>query len=302
MSETRTPQPPTASELAAALMAYKSEATFASLQTPRYRLDYSSWGEATAPPLVLIHGMADQKQSFAMLMQRLVEGGRRCIAYELADGRHDDGRLGRYGHDDFVNDLIVLLDHLNFDAVDLLGCSFGSTVSLRALALHPDRFRKVVLQGAFAHRDFTTLEALLAKIARLLPGTMASMPKRKEFLAEQTLPQLPDCPPPIFEFLLECGGRTPIRAASHRANILRKLDLRPLLPTIRHEVLMIGGDRDGLVPRSCEAELEAGLTNVQRLEIAPGGHYPQYAAPSTMADVMLTFLRGDNPAKASSSI
>ena len=292
MNEQRPPQPPTATDLAAALTAYRSEATFASVQTPRHRLDYAVWGESAEPPVVLIHGMADQKQSFAMLMQRLVQGGRRCIAYELADGLHDGARLSRYGHDDFAADLVALLDHLKLDAVDPCGCSFGSTVTLKALTLFPQRFRKVVLQGGFAHRDFTALETGMAMIARFLPGTMAGMPKRKEVMAEQTLPQLPECPQEIFEFLLDCSGRTPVRTASHRASILRKLDLRPSLPRIGHEVLLIGGDRDGLVPRSCEAALEAGLPNVRRIEIAPGGHYPQYAAPSTMADAMLAFLRG----------
>jgi len=290
MNTSMTPKPPTADDLANALAAYESEAGFASFAAPGHRLDYSVWGDSAALPLVLIHGMADQKKSFAMLMRHLVRGGRRCIAYELADGADDGAKLRRYEHEHFVEDLVALVDHLKLESVDLLGCSFGSTVSLRALTLHPTRFRKVVLQGGFAYRRFSPLEIGMSLVARVLPGTMVGMPKRREVMAEQTLPQLPDCPPEIFEFILECSGRTPIRAASHRASILRKLDLRPLLPTISHEVCMIGGDRDGLVPRVCEAELEVGLPNVRRIEIAPGGHYPQYAAPSTMAEAMLEFL------------
>jgi pimeloyl-ACP methyl ester carboxylesterase len=104
--------------------------------------------------------------------------------------------------------------------------------------------------------------------------------------------QFAGCPPEIFDFLLECGGTNPIRAAARRTLIIDKIDLRPILPTIPHPILMIGGDRDGLVPRAMEAEVETGAPNVRRIEFSPCGHYPQYTMPDPMTAAMVPFLRG----------
>ena len=68
-----------------------------------------------------------------------------------------------------------------------------------------------------------------------------------------------------------------------------RLDLRPLLPSVPHPVLMIGGDRDTIVPRRYEAEVEAGLPDVRRVEFAPCGHYPQYTLPDATAEELARF-------------
>ena len=94
----------------------------------------------------------------------------------------------------------------------------------------------------------------------------------------------------MYEFFLANSGRTPIRTACLRALTLARLDLRPLLPSIRTPVLMIGGDRDAIVPRWCEREVEEGLPDVRRVEFSPCGHYPQYTHPGPMADAIRAFL------------
>ena len=86
------------------------------------------------------------------------------------------------------------------------------------------------------------------------------------------------------------SGLTPIRAAARRALILDTLDLRPQLQQVRSPVLMIGGDRDTIVPRMYEAEVEAGVPDVRRIEYSPCGHYPQYTHPERMAQDMRAFL------------
>jgi pimeloyl-ACP methyl ester carboxylesterase len=55
-------------------------------------------------------------------------------------------------------------------------------------------------------------------------------------------------------------------------------------------VLMLGGDRDGIVPRWCEAVVEAGLPDVRRVEFGDCGHYPQYTHPAAVAAEVLRFL------------
>jgi pimeloyl-ACP methyl ester carboxylesterase len=227
-----------------------------------------------------------------MLQQALAERGIRSVSYELAGRQGDGAHLGRYQHEDFSRDALALADHLGLDQWDVVGCSFGSTVTLRLMAIAPSRVRRVVLQGGFAVRRLNWIESGLKTVARFLPGTLGQLPRRREVAQQFDLPQLQGCPPEIFEFLLSCGGQTPCRTAAHRAECLRRIDLRASLPTLPQPVRLLGGVSDPIVPRADEAVLEAGLTDVHRIEFAPGGHYPQYAAPADMAQAIAEFCLG----------
>ncbi|MBY0456999.1 MAG: alpha/beta hydrolase, partial [Gemmataceae bacterium] len=72
--------------------------------------------------------------------------------------------------------------------------------------------------------------------------------------------------------------------------MLDKLDLRPLLPAIRTPILLIGGDRDRIVPFGREAVLLHALPDVRRVEFAACGHYPQYTHPGATAREIMTFF------------
>jgi len=279
---------PTAADLTRSLARYDSEAVPGSVHTGRYLLRYVSWG--SGPTIAIVHGLCDTSRSFAMLMEGLVDSGFRVVGYELANGKDDDALLGKYQHTDFAHDLIALLDHLDLPAVNIMGSSFGSTVTQLALAMYPDRFRRAVLQGGFARRSLLRIERGLSRLGRYWPWRMGELPIRNTVMAKVEGHQFLGCPPEIFDFLIECSGQTPIRAAARRALIIDKMDLRLQHAIIRTPVLMIGGDRDVLVPREREAEIEAGLPNVRRIEFSPCGHYPQYTMPGPMADEMRRFL------------
>jgi len=290
--ESVTPIPTTVEELRDAPRRYDAEARRASLVTPRYRLDFADWGDAARPAVVFLHGMADQMKSFCLVQARLVDAGFRCVSYELADGYHDTAALSKYGHPEFVADLFALLDHLDLRSPYLLGASFGSTIALKAAATQPGRFPRVVLQGGFARRPLNGAELALATLGGWLPGRMEQLPMRRKMISVTDAPQFVGTPPEALEFLDAMGGRTPVKAAAHRGMILRDLDLRPDLASVTAPVLMLGGDRDTIVPRSCEAEVVAGVPGARRVEITQCGHYPQYTCPATMASLMAAFLGG----------
>ncbi len=225
-----------------------------------------------------------------MVMHHLIERYT-CVAYELPDGTTDGSELKRYSHKDYVADLLELLDHLGFATVDVLGSSFGSTITLAAMADTPKRFTHGILQGAFAFRPLTHSQRSLSHLARYWSGWFADWPgmyQRVMSWVEQ--PTLSLLPPGVSHFLLNNGGRTPMRAAALRSMMIDRIDLRPLLPTIQTPVLMIGGDHDPLVPRWCEKQIERSLLHIQRVEFSRCGHYPHYTHPVLMAETMKSFL------------
>ena len=279
---------PTADDLRTARGRYAAEAVPGTVHTGRYRMRYTDWGRG--PAVVSVHGLCDEPLSFCMLFAELVDRGFRVIAYDLPNGADDDARLALYRHDHYADDLLALLDHLTLDRADVLGTSFGSTVALRALARNPGRFRRGVLQGGFAHRPIVAVERGLSHLGGYWRWRMSQLPLRRRVMERIESGQFVGCPPEVYAFLQECSGKTPIRAAARRAITLSKLDLRPQLPHIPHPVLMIGGDRDGIVHRWCEADVERGLPDVRRVEFSPCGHYPQYTMPGPYAEEVAKFL------------
>jgi pimeloyl-ACP methyl ester carboxylesterase len=270
-----------------ALAAFDREAALSTFDTGRYRMRLAVWG--SGPPLIIIHGLSDAGRGFAMVMRRLAARFT-CIAYELPNGL-DGAKLGAYRHGDYAADLSALLDHLSLGRVAVLGSSFGTTVALAALARQPGRFRKCVLKGGFARRPLKWYERFGARQGRFWSGRLAELPFREFAMRNADPATWAGCSPLSRELFLWCNGQTPIKAACRRALTIGSLDLRPLLPHVRTPVLLVGGDRDRIIPRQYEAELEAGLPEARRVEFAECGHYPQYTHPIATADAVADFLK-----------
>ncbi|MBN9121245.1 MAG: alpha/beta hydrolase, partial [Planctomycetes bacterium] len=285
------PAPPdvTDDECHEALADFDRRATHSAFHTGRYRMRFAVWG--SGPPLIIIHGLSDAVRGFAMVMRRLAPHFT-CIAYELPNGPDDGAKLGTYRHRHYVADLFALLDHLKLDRVAVLGSSFGTTVALAALATRPERFVKCVLKGGFAYRPLKWYERLGARQGRYWTGRVCELPFREFALRRADPATWHGCSALSRELFLWCNGRTPIAAAARRAVLLDALDLRPLLPTIRTPVLLVGGDRDRIVPWGREAVLANHLPDVRRVEFTDCGHYPQYTHPGATAAAVEAFLRG----------
>jgi len=278
----------TADELRSALAAYRAQAVHGAFDTGRYRMRYFAWG--SGPPVVFVHGMADAAEAFVMVMHRLVAHFT-CIGYELPDGTTDGSRLARYGPADYAADLLSLFDHRKLDRAAVVGSSFGSLVALSAIADAPERFTHGVLQNGFARRPLHRAQRALARVARFWPGWFADWPEIHATVSRRIEhATITAAPPEVAAFYHRHGARTPIRAACLRALAIDRADLRPLLPSVAAPVLLIGGDCDRLVPRTCWDELGQGLPHARRVELPGCGHYPQYTHPALMADAIARFL------------
>jgi pimeloyl-ACP methyl ester carboxylesterase len=277
----------TATDLQDALSQFDREAVWGGIQLTRYRCGYVSWGNG--PPLVFVHGMSDVPRSFAMMMAKL-QTRFRCIALYLADGNNDGCRIRAHRHHHYAEDLAEFFDKLNLTNAHLFGSSFGATVVLRFLIDYGHRVGRVILQGGFARRPLNRIDRGMARVMRYSSGIMQNLILRKTVMEKNDLPQFTMADHEIYRFFWECSGKPSIQTVARRALQIHTLDLRPLLGRIQNPILMIGGDRDGLVPREYEAEVEAILPNVSRFEIPECGHYPQYTHPAISAQKISEFI------------
>lgn len=113
-------------------------------ESQRLRLSAISWGDRTAPPVVLVHGGRDQKRSWDWVARKLAEN-HSVTAFDLrGHGQSEWVSDGDYGVMDHVFDLATLMqEHIGQKAI-LIGHSLGGNIVLRYTGLFPDRVSKLV--------------------------------------------------------------------------------------------------------------------------------------------------------------
>ena len=128
----------------------------------RLRLHYLDWGNAAAPPLILLHGGRDHAHSWDWVARALRDRWH-VIAPDLRG--HGDSAWspdGAYQVNDFVYDLAQLIHQLAEEPVTIVAHSYGGAIALLYAAIYPERVRRLV-----------AIEAMLPPAA---PGAPASRP------------------------------------------------------------------------------------------------------------------------------
>jgi pimeloyl-ACP methyl ester carboxylesterase len=115
------------------------------------RMHYLDWGGA-GPPLILVHGFADNPHAFDDLAPAFTDR-HRVVAY----ARRGHGRSGAAPPFDaatLLGDLRGLMDHLGIDRASLAGWSMGGNEITAMAAAHPERVdRLVYLDAAYDWAD-----------------------------------------------------------------------------------------------------------------------------------------------------
>jgi pimeloyl-ACP methyl ester carboxylesterase len=290
-AETTERQPcPAPASLVKALAEYNAEARVIDVPTRFYRTRCRILGQG--PTVVVSPGLASTYEGFALFLKTLANDYQTIIYDYPGDQPGDAARLSRISHDDLVTNLFDLLDHLNVGRAFLVGISFGSTVTLKALARDPRRFPKAGLQGGFARRKFSVPEKLALKLGRLFPGTTGALPLHETILTYNNRLHFPDVIDDRWQHYLEQNARTPIRSLAHRLDLISRLDLRPILSTIQTPVLLAQGNEDRIVPRACFEELQKTLPTAQGAILPMVGHQPHYTHPEALAQLFSSFFTG----------
>lgn len=112
------------------------------------KLHYLDWGNAAAPPLVLLHGAWDHAHSWDWVAREL-RNDWHIIALDLRG--HGDSEWspdGAYLSPYHLLDFADLVDTLGYAQIDIVAHSFGGNPATRFAGLYPERVRKLVLVDA----------------------------------------------------------------------------------------------------------------------------------------------------------
>lgn len=110
----------------------------------RLRLHYVDWGNAAAPPLLLLHGGRDHCRNWDWVAEAL-RGDWHIIAPDLRG--HGDSAWspdGNYAMSSYIYDCAQLIHQQALAPVTIIAHSLGGNIALRYAGLYPEHVRKLV--------------------------------------------------------------------------------------------------------------------------------------------------------------
>ncbi|HEX2824884.1 MAG TPA: alpha/beta hydrolase [Burkholderiales bacterium] len=259
------------------------------------RIHYLEWGDAGAPPLVLLHGIARCAHAFDHLAPHFADRYR-VLSIDLR-GHGDSGRDagGNYLVEDYVRDVEGLIDRLGLKDVVLWGTSTGGRVAQMIAGRRPELVRAVIVEDVGPERP----KEISNRRANRMGLEENGWASREELLAKVRTDN-PRWLESVARNLVEHAARE-----REDGRVVWKRDpaiLKGFVPTelwdtvkkIRAPIVYILGGASTIVPQHTQDELKAALPQVEIVTMPGLGHYPSDEDPAGFLEIVDEFLARQN--------
>jgi pimeloyl-ACP methyl ester carboxylesterase len=156
----------TAASLMASRIRVQAQTPASPIKTARTKvleIGYHEAGDASAAPVILLHGFPDDAHAFDGVLPLVAKVGHRAIAPYLrgfGPTRFLDPQAPRMAEQAAIGqDVIDLADALGLKTFTVVGYDWGGRAAAVAAALHPDRVRAAVLIGGYTVQNTTSMPA-----------------------------------------------------------------------------------------------------------------------------------------------
>lgn len=265
-----------------------------SLRTGSFETNYHDVGSGSGSPVLLLHGSGAGVSAWANwrgLIPVLAENFR-VIAPDLVGFGYtslpDPVRFEIF--DTWIDQILALLDGLGIEKVHVVGNSFGGGLALHLATRCPERLDRIVLMGAGGVKfDFTPeLDALWG-----YTPSVENMKKIMDIMAyDRSL---------VTDELAELRYRATIRPGAQEAfeqvfpePRQRHLDAQIVpdadLAKIPHEVLILHGREDRVVPVAASQRMFDTIPNSQLHVFGKCGHWTQIEHATRFQQLVGQFL------------
>lgn len=248
-------------------------------------------GPEKAPPVILIHGFTFSLETWDAWAADLSRD-HRVIRYDLAGhGLSSPDPQNRYGTEDRVRQLGLLMDALNIKHATIAGNSFGGLVAWNFAVQHPDRVDRLILVDSAAWSINGVTEKAVpvppAMQAYLLNPTLAGVAAsaaliyaHPERLPPQRLEQM--------RAMIARPGNGPALIAHLEQFTLP--DPTAALRRVKAPTLILWGSEDKVIPVAHAGQIAALIPNSRSIIYNDVGHSPQEEAPAKSIADLREFL------------
>lgn len=240
--------------------------------------------EGVGEPLVMLHGMHSNLQSFQAVAEALKDHFT-VITYDMR-GHGLSGKPLNYTIDDHIGDVAELIQHLGHKKVHLLGHSMGAYIALGFAVHHAAQVDKLILVGAKSHAEVSSFAKLMMKHRSEVKG------KTKEEVEEVLNPyiyydteKVKEWKNDVRHYMALTDNEEAIAARGGAG-----FDYRGQIKEIPNDILLVTGIYDGLNPTK-ESEIIAEEVQHGKMVIfEKSGHAPHVEEPERFTQEVCTFL------------
>ena len=258
-------------------------------------LYYEEHGALGAPPVILSSGLGGSANYWAPNIAALAEHFR-VIAYDhRGTGRSDRALPAIVSVDDFVDDILGLMDALAIDRTHLIGHAAGGVAGMALALKAPDRLDRLVVVNGWARPDPHFLRCFEVRLALLrLAGPQAYLRAQPLFLY-----------PPnwVSEHSDELDAELPHQlesfpgadAMEKRIKALASFDIADRISEIAARTLVIASQDDMLVPPRAGEALARGIAKSGFGRPEYGGHAVNVTDAGNFNGFLVDWMTGVMP-------
>lgn len=244
-------------------------------------------GQRNGFPILLLHGLGANAESWYFQIPVLVDAGYRVLAPDLPGfGKSRfDGK--RWDFDCVAESLINLLRSKNIENIGLLGISMGGVIGLKLAAEYPEFVKMSILVNTFAALRPRGLNEFQYFARRGVRAFFLSPEAQAELIARRVFPGEDKS---LYRVMLMNSIKLADARVYRKAMLaLSRFDGRKLAGSITNPVLVISGQNDTTVPLYLQQRLIALLPNSGHVIIQNAGHALPIDQPQIFNQIMLRF-------------
>ncbi len=251
---------------------------------------YSDVGDVESPPLVLIHGFPFSSEMWKGQTEMLQNRKLRIITYDLRGHGQSEVGDGQYTIEQFVDDLIALLDYLKITKTILCGFSMGGYIALRAIERNPDRFSALILCDTMSVADSSEAKIRRANsiklvknegVERFSEGFLKAVFAPESFETKHNI---------INEIKRIVISNSPLGVCGALLAMAGRTDTTDALSKIKIPTLILVGERDLITPPSAAKSMNDRIPNSQLHLVDNAAHMSSLENPNAFNSHLARFL------------
>ena len=249
----------------------------------KLKLNIVEWGQVTAPPIVMLHGLRAYAQTWDRVAQILAQKYYIIALDQRGRGKSDWGSPSEYFTPNYVKDLKNVIEGLDLDKFTLLGHSMGGATALVFSEKYPEYLEGLIIEDIGPGSSATSSGADRIKSElNNTPRYFSSNADAKTFWLEAR----PGAPKEAIEQRLkymmienEDGGMTwrydleGISEARLDTDTSKIPDLWPPVLNVKVPTLVLRGENSDFLSREVMAEMTQRNSNITAFEISRASHY-----------------------------
>lgn len=237
---------------------------------------YETYGQPSAPPLVLIGGWASYRWIWFRQVPTFKEKYRVVVFDNRGTGRSSKPDYP-YTMEMMAADTIGLMDTLNIGKANILGISMGGLIAQQIAISHPDRVRSLILSSThFGGPNYIPMDDRTMALLVALPTETITKEQAREMRYRATFsPQFIKANRPILEKIDEWAEKlpTPLFAQVHQSSATAEFNSEAELSKITAPTLILHGDHDFAVPTKNGELLAERIPNSKLKIIKDAAHF-----------------------------